>query len=585
MTTLSSDFNLDDLSAVQLPSGELERYIHANFGLPEEQPVQATQEMNGQVSSQVQTGVQGGMIRQVQSPMFSSAALTSEPAPQQAPARSSNQPYMEIVEQPQSRGLRFRYECEGRSAGSIPGEHSSSERKTFPTIKIRNYKGPAIVVVSCVTRDALPHCKPHPHSLVGKDCKKGVCTVKVKDTDTITFPHLGIQCAKKKDVENSLKQRKEINVDPFQTGFNHGIGQIDLNVVRLCFQVFLPDASGKITRVVPPVVSQLIHDKKSVNELTICRVDRSSGKAKGGDEIFLLCEKVNKDDIQVRFYKDTAAGCMWEEFGDFGQGDVHRQFAVVFKTPPYKEAFIQQPVDVLMQLKRPSDNETSESIPFTYMPEDPDPDRIEEKRKRKAAHFVQNWGGSVSERGNATVKEGLRTKLRANRRIKQEGEPMMQDELPRYSFTNTGASATAGSMTGMPTMNIRTADNTAMGSMTVSNTASTAANPQFQHLRIDHTGNVIDSSVVQNQQQQQNIIIEGGQININPETIDMELLHAYLQDAQGGSNDALSADLLDETYDPNVAAMESVSSNVQAMTHPGSFAATQESLQGLSENS
>lgn len=32
-----------------------------------------------------------------------------------------------------------------------------------------------------------------------------------------SFPHLGIQCAKKKDVENNLKQRKEINVDPFQS--------------------------------------------------------------------------------------------------------------------------------------------------------------------------------------------------------------------------------------------------------------------------------------------------------------------------------------------------------------------------------
>lgn len=34
-----------------------------------------------------------------------------------------------------------------------------------------------------------------------------------------SFPHLGIQCAKKKDVENNLKQRKEINVDPFQSKY------------------------------------------------------------------------------------------------------------------------------------------------------------------------------------------------------------------------------------------------------------------------------------------------------------------------------------------------------------------------------
>ena len=47
------------------------------------------------------------------------------------------EPWVEIIEQPKSRGLRFRYECEGRSAGSIPGEHSTTENRTYPTIKVR----------------------------------------------------------------------------------------------------------------------------------------------------------------------------------------------------------------------------------------------------------------------------------------------------------------------------------------------------------------------------------------------------------------------------------------------------------------
>lgn len=33
---------------------------------------------------------------------------------------------------------------------------------------------------------------------------------------------------------------------------------------------------------------------EALNDLVICRVDRSSGKARGGDEVFLLCEKVTK---------------------------------------------------------------------------------------------------------------------------------------------------------------------------------------------------------------------------------------------------------------------------------------------------
>lgn len=44
-------------------------------------------------------------------------------------------PYIEIVEQP-STGIRFRYEIEGRSAGSIPGKHSKPDMKSFPTIRV-----------------------------------------------------------------------------------------------------------------------------------------------------------------------------------------------------------------------------------------------------------------------------------------------------------------------------------------------------------------------------------------------------------------------------------------------------------------
>lgn len=50
------------------------------------------------------------------------------------------QQYVEIIEQPASKALRFRYECEGRSAGSIPGVNSTPENKTFPSIRVsRNY--------------------------------------------------------------------------------------------------------------------------------------------------------------------------------------------------------------------------------------------------------------------------------------------------------------------------------------------------------------------------------------------------------------------------------------------------------------
>lgn len=61
--------------------------------------------------------------------------------------------YVRITEQPASKALRFRYECEGRSAGSIPGVSSTQDNKTYPSIEIVGYKGRAVVVVSCVTKD------------------------------------------------------------------------------------------------------------------------------------------------------------------------------------------------------------------------------------------------------------------------------------------------------------------------------------------------------------------------------------------------------------------------------------------------
>lgn len=57
---------------------------------------------------------------------------------------------VEIVEQPASNDLRFRYSCEGRSAGSILGVNSTEKFKTYPSIRVLNYDGSAVVIVSCV---------------------------------------------------------------------------------------------------------------------------------------------------------------------------------------------------------------------------------------------------------------------------------------------------------------------------------------------------------------------------------------------------------------------------------------------------
>lgn len=291
-------------------------------------------------------------------------------------------PYVEIIEQPKQRGMRFRYKCEGRSAGSIPGERSTDTTKTHPTIKVNNYQGPARIRISLVTKDP-PH-KPHPHELVGKDCKDGYYEADLSpDRNIHSFQNLGIQCVKKREVEDAIAQRIRTNNNPFNVPVEDLKSDFDLNTVCLCFQVYIRDLTGGLVAL-PLVVSHPIYDNRAPNtaELKICRVNKNSGSCLGGDEIFLLCDKVQKEDIEVVFALGN-----WEARGSFSQADVHRQVAIVFRTPPYHDPGIRQPVKVQMQLRRPSDKEVSEPMEFQYLPDEGDFHHIEEKRKRTLESF------------------------------------------------------------------------------------------------------------------------------------------------------------------------------------------------------
>ncbi|XP_016318487.1 putative transcription factor p65 homolog isoform X4 [Sinocyclocheilus anshuiensis] len=290
---------------------------------------------------------------------------------------SQGPPYVEIIEQPKARGMRFRYKCEGRSAGSIPGEKSNESTKTHPAIKVHNYSGPLRVRISLVTKNQ-PY-KPHPHELVGKDCKHGYYEADLQERRIHSFQNLGIQCVKKKDVGDAVSCRLQTQNNPFNIPEPRiWEEEYDLNAVRLCFQVSITLPSGELFPL-EPVVSQPIYDNRAPNtaELKICRVNRNSGSCRGGDEIFLLCDKVQKEDIEVRFFQDS-----WESKGSFSQADVHRQVAIVLRTPPYRDANLTEPVRVKMQLRRPSDRELSEPLDFQYLPADPDEHRLMEKRKR-----------------------------------------------------------------------------------------------------------------------------------------------------------------------------------------------------------
>ncbi|KAL6475965.1 hypothetical protein MHYP_G00144640 [Metynnis hypsauchen] len=334
-------------------------------------------------------------------------------------------PCLQIIEQPKQRGFRFRYGCEGPSHGGLPGASSEKNRKTYPQVKICNYQGPARVVVQLVTNTKQPHL--HAHSLVGKQCEKGVCIADIQPKDScISFPNLGILHVTKKNVTKTLEERMS---EAYRQGYNYGVAinpeidsfqgetriprelsdhhrglinlaashqakDMDLSVVRLMFTAFLPDGEGGFTRRLDPVISEPIYDSKAPNasNLKIVRMDRTAGCVTGGEEVYLLCDKVQKDDIQVRFYEDDETGIAWEAFGDFSPTDVHRQFAIVFKTPKYRDQNLQKPISVFVQLKRKSDNETSEPKPFTYHPQIIDKEEVQRKRQKTLPNFP-DYGG------------------------------------------------------------------------------------------------------------------------------------------------------------------------------------------------
>lgn len=120
----------------------------------------------------------------------------------------------------------------------------------------------------------------------------------------------------------------------------------------MCFQVFTEnEQKGRYTNPLAPVVSEPIIDKKAMNDLTICRLCSCTSTVLGNAHIILLCEKVAKDDIAVRFFEEKDGKTIWEAYGEFQQTDVHKQTAISFKTPRYYTLDIKQPIKVLFYLR------------------------------------------------------------------------------------------------------------------------------------------------------------------------------------------------------------------------------------------
>lgn len=62
-----------------------------------------------------------------------------------------------------------------------------------------------------------------------------------------------------------------------------------------------------------------------MSDLLITKLSHCSASVVGGMEMVLLCEKVAKDDIQVRFFEENNGITYYEGFGEFQPNQVHKQ--------------------------------------------------------------------------------------------------------------------------------------------------------------------------------------------------------------------------------------------------------------------
>ncbi|XP_053673368.1 nuclear factor NF-kappa-B p105 subunit-like [Anopheles nili] len=314
------------------------------------------------------------------------------------PKADYSKPHLVILEQPVDK-FRFRYQSEMHGThGSLMGIHTEKAKKTFPTVELRGYVGEAKVRCSLYQVDPQRRA-PHSHHLVIKSGELDL--IDPHDLDVggpsgessasggggyvATFQGMGIIHTAKKFIGEELykKLRKhrlcELNREPtereeqqMQKEAAVMARSMNLNQVCLCFQAYrVEPATGRWLPLCEPVYSNAINNMKSAltGELKICRLSTAISGVEGGEEVFMFVEKVCKNNIKIRFFElDEYDQEVWQDMAVFSEADVHHQYAIAFKTPPYRNKDIVEPVEVYMQLYRPRDRCQSEPVTFKYKP-------------------------------------------------------------------------------------------------------------------------------------------------------------------------------------------------------------------------
>merc|ERR1719189_355735 len=307
---------------------------------------------------------------------------------------------IEIEEEPEEK-FRFRYKSEMQGThGCIHGRTYSKKNKMFPTVQVHNVPSDVTSVklrIALYTNEISAPPQHHVHKMMWKQASDTEqdfieCDVKRDQGFRHSWQGLGIIHTSRKNIDQTLTSRiSKLFIESKEAIENsasirltdaeelklkaeaHKLGKQvtdKLNTVVLGVEAFRVD-HGIYRPLCPMAFSNPINNLKnpSTGELKICRISAFAGSVEGEEEVIILIERVKKGDIHVRFFElDQDEERVWEELAEFQEGDVHHQYAIVFKTPKYRDVNVSQDVGVFFELYRPSDGAVSDPKAFRYKP-------------------------------------------------------------------------------------------------------------------------------------------------------------------------------------------------------------------------
>lgn len=213
--------------------------------------------------------------------------------------------------------------------------------------------------------------------------KMGVLKTKIEDIPEV-LP-LKIKTIREQDESRQLTpdEMKQIQLDA------ENESKMNINKICLRFQAYemKGDALVQIAGC-KPVYSNVINDSKGPGaELKIFRLSTNESSVMGGQEVFVLVSKVSLASIKVKFFENYDNGDrLWEAYGTFVE--VHRQFAIVLKTPPYRNPSISSRTKVQVQLVRVEADGVPESVskPFDFF-YNPKPQSVSTQTENPASNI------------------------------------------------------------------------------------------------------------------------------------------------------------------------------------------------------